>query len=315
MKHNLSEALERLESISTQYLHLPDGRRVSYIEIGDPNGTPAFYFHGSPSCRFEAIPLEAGAKKAGLRIIAPDRPGIGQSDMKKKYSLLEYAEDVRDMAAFFGWEKYGVMGLSGGGTTVSSLAYAYPERILFALDISGWAPINQDKQLRKNVAFLDLFFGNIGRRFPAFFACLFIPFLWCIKHLSADTMVRMLKKSLNKPDRAFLADRANRVFFHRLLQECLKTQFQGATWDALLRYTDWGFAMQDIKIPVHFIHGTDDGFAPFSFCQWKAHQVAHGTQHVLEGKGHLNLLEDSKKIFEVVGTCEKAAATAGSSSQ
>ncbi len=275
---------------------------MSYIEIGDPNGTPAFYFHGSPSCRFEAIPLKAGAKKAGLRIVPPDRPGIGQSDMKKHYSLLEYAEDVKDMAALFGWDKYGVMGLSGGGTTVSSLAYAHPEQILFALDISGWAPINQDKQLRKNVAFLDLFLGNIGRRFPAVFACLFVPFLWRIKHLSADTMVRLLK-----PDRAFLADRDNRVFFHRLLQECLKTQFQGATWDALLRYTDWGFDMRDIKIPIHFIHGTDDGFAPFTFCQWKAQHVAHGTQHVLEGKGHLNLLEDSKKIFEVVGQCETTA--------
>lgn len=59
---------------TTNFLTLPDKRRLAYAEYGDPNGHPVFHFHGSPSSRLE--PLILGDKiinEFGLRLIAADR--------------------------------------------------------------------------------------------------------------------------------------------------------------------------------------------------------------------------------------------------
>lgn len=62
---------------------LPNDRRLAYAEFGKPEGHPVLYFHGAPSSRLE--PLLIGddvLSRYGLRIIVPDRPGMGRSDFQ-----------------------------------------------------------------------------------------------------------------------------------------------------------------------------------------------------------------------------------------
>ena len=57
---------------------LSDGRKLAYAEYGKSDGYPIFYFHGSPASRLEPLILgEQVLERSGLRIIAPDRPGMG----------------------------------------------------------------------------------------------------------------------------------------------------------------------------------------------------------------------------------------------
>ena len=68
---------------------LPYGRQLAYAEFGKPDGFPILYFHGSPASRLE--PLLVGddvLQNLHLRVIAPDRPGIGQSTFqpRRKFS-------------------------------------------------------------------------------------------------------------------------------------------------------------------------------------------------------------------------------------
>jgi len=35
-------------------LTLKDGRQIGYVEYGNPNGKPVFYFHGLPGSRLDA---------------------------------------------------------------------------------------------------------------------------------------------------------------------------------------------------------------------------------------------------------------------
>src|SRR5258706_15990657 len=59
-------------------IRLPDGRSLSYLQVGDPRGPAVFHFHGHGSSRLEALMLGRAARKLGLRVIALDRPGIGR---------------------------------------------------------------------------------------------------------------------------------------------------------------------------------------------------------------------------------------------
>jgi pimeloyl-ACP methyl ester carboxylesterase len=57
-------------------LRLATGRLLAYDEHGAADGTPIFYFHGSPSTRLEwhLFGSEALARKLDVRVIVPDRP-------------------------------------------------------------------------------------------------------------------------------------------------------------------------------------------------------------------------------------------------
>jgi len=116
---------------------LGDGRRLTYQHIGDLQGQPVFFFHGSPGSRLESLSAQAAAIQHHWHIIAPDRPGMGQSDFKPGYTLLDYTNDIQELADGLGLDTFGIMGHSGGGVTVLSCAYTLPERLNFALDLGG----------------------------------------------------------------------------------------------------------------------------------------------------------------------------------
>ena len=67
-----------------QQITLPDGRKLGFNEYGPANGTPLFYFHGSPSARieFNLFGSETLLESLNIRMIAPDRPGSGLSDFQ-----------------------------------------------------------------------------------------------------------------------------------------------------------------------------------------------------------------------------------------
>ena len=81
-------------------MSLHDGRMLGYAEYGTPEGTPVFYFHGFPGSRLEwqLIGEDSALSALNIRIIAPDRPGYGLSDFKRGRKLLDWPEDVSELA-------------------------------------------------------------------------------------------------------------------------------------------------------------------------------------------------------------------------
>ena len=59
-------------------LRLADGRRMRWSEFGAPDGTPVLSCHGGLLCRFDVEPCAADFAAAGLRVVSPDRPGVGR---------------------------------------------------------------------------------------------------------------------------------------------------------------------------------------------------------------------------------------------
>lgn len=58
------------------------------------------YLHGTPSCRLEpaAFGVADAASRRGIRLIAPDRPGIGRSDALPERRVLDYPADIAFLA-------------------------------------------------------------------------------------------------------------------------------------------------------------------------------------------------------------------------
>ena len=105
---------------------LSDGRSLSFARFGDPSGKPVFYFHGFPGSRFEAQSNHEAFLNAGIQILALDRPGIGHSTRKNKRKLLDWPDDVVEVAKILNLEKFSILGVSGGGPYALACARAIP---------------------------------------------------------------------------------------------------------------------------------------------------------------------------------------------
>jgi pimeloyl-ACP methyl ester carboxylesterase len=93
-----------------------DGRRLAYRDRGDPAATPIVSHHGTPGSRLDRHPDEdAILAELGVRMIAYDRPGYGESDPQPGRRVVDAAGDVSAVADHLGIERFAVVGTSGGG--------------------------------------------------------------------------------------------------------------------------------------------------------------------------------------------------------
>lgn len=74
------QEIEELER-KVQFYKTRQGTRIAFHEYGDLNSRPIFFYHGTGS-HVHGMLLHKPGLKYGFRIIAPDRPGVAQSDFR-----------------------------------------------------------------------------------------------------------------------------------------------------------------------------------------------------------------------------------------
>ena len=103
-------------SITTDHtIQLSDGRIVGVASAGKIDAPPIFHFHGNGSSRIEVRMMAETAARVGVRLIGLDRPGIGLSDARPGFRILDWPHIVADVADQLGIESFAVEGISGGG--------------------------------------------------------------------------------------------------------------------------------------------------------------------------------------------------------
>lgn len=112
-----------------QKMKLPDGRTLTYSEYGDPDGIVVLSLHGTPGTRHIFSLADALARKRGLRLIAPDRAGIGGSDDRPDHSIRGHVEDSVTLLDHLGAEEFAVLGFSGGGPYAVEVAREAGHRV------------------------------------------------------------------------------------------------------------------------------------------------------------------------------------------
>src|SRR5215470_14204923 len=128
-------------AVEDRSIILPDGRKLSYTEFGTPHGIPVFGFHGTPGSRFMFRLVHEPARRLGVRIIAPERPGFGLSTYQHQRTLADWAGDVAILASHLGLKNFGVAGISGGGPYAAACAALLSARVTAAALISPMGPL------------------------------------------------------------------------------------------------------------------------------------------------------------------------------
>lgn len=85
-----------MSTAAGKVIDLSHGRHLGYHDFGDPIGAPVLYIHGTPDSGVTLTGYEDPlSKRLGIRWIAPDRPGIGNSTFYPHRRVSDYPTDLR----------------------------------------------------------------------------------------------------------------------------------------------------------------------------------------------------------------------------
>ena len=292
--------------MNPEHFILKDGRTLAYDEYGDPDGVPVFHAHGDPGSRVEGQTFHEIAKTRGYRIIATDRPGMGESTYLEGRHLLDYPKDILQLADHLGFDRFGVMGWSGGGAHTTVCAYAIPERLLFNMSFAGYTSFIEmpgaEKLLRSP---LDQASVGLSKTHPRLFRLFYDMMVMSERHMP-ESYFKAVVKTMGESDKKIAAEPDFKEMFLAEEHEAYIQGSLGPTTDATVHYVDWGFRLSEITFPVHIFHGTDDQLVPIEYSHHLAEHIPDCTLHILEGAGHLFPFKEQKLIFDTIDTlCER----------
>lgn len=286
-------------------IHLKDGRRLAYMEYGQRDGDPVMLFHGTPGSKVWFLEDDEIAISMGLRLIATDRPGFGASDPKRGRTLLDWPDDVAELADQLGIGKFSIIGVSGGGAYAAACAYKIPERLKHVAMVASTFPFEKGRPPKSMM--------KANRR--AFFLAKYMPWLTRLAYTSQTKMIKkqphkfmeLLKKGnqhLCSWDRQYIRtdEQAKEMMNH--MGEAFKERVDEGIDEILLLTKPWGFEVSEIRCSVHLWHGEADEMSPFSEIRKMAQAVPHWPTHFVPEAGHF-LTSDEGIWREILTTLQQ----------
>jgi pimeloyl-ACP methyl ester carboxylesterase len=106
-----------------------DGRTVSWARFGPPTGRPLLLLHGTPGSRLDRSPDPGLYDRVGAQVVTFNRPGYGSSSAQRDRTMPSVAADPVAVVDELGWDRFAVLGVSGGGPHALALCVHAPERV------------------------------------------------------------------------------------------------------------------------------------------------------------------------------------------
>ncbi|KAK4694409.1 hypothetical protein P7C71_g3173, partial [Lecanoromycetidae sp. Uapishka_2] len=132
--------------LNQRITHASTGRKISFSEVGDPNGSAVFCCVGMGLTRFLTAFYDELALTLKLRLITPDRPGVGGSEPYADGSdtPLVWPDDVRAICEHLKITKFSIMAHSAGAIYALATALRMPQHIRCRVHLlAPWIPPSQ----------------------------------------------------------------------------------------------------------------------------------------------------------------------------
>jgi pimeloyl-ACP methyl ester carboxylesterase len=273
---------------SDHEITLADGRTLAYIEFGSARGRPILHCHGAPSARVEG-PLVLNPDAAtdlGVRVIVPDRPGLGRSDFQPGRRIVDWPHDVAQLADALGIETFAVLGSSGGSPYALACGVGIPNRIRRIGLLGGIAPLDAPGVLDATSSPIRMML-RMARFAPAALRALFRLNLRAMRG-GADRTAARMAASFPEPDRILLQQPDIRDGFIACFQEACRQGPRGAVWDLGLIARPWGFDPASLNPPLLLWHGELDRNVPPAHGRYLASVIQNCRATFYPGEAHLS---------------------------
>ena len=261
-------------------LKLAGGRTLHCYDTGGPDdGLTVFWHHGSPNTGEPPEPLFPAAAERGIRWVSYDRPGYVGSTSRPGRDVASAAADAASVADALGVAAFALMGHSGGGPHALACAALMAGRVRAVVAGSGLAPYDADG--------LDWFAGMTDGG--------------AAEHRAATRGRAAYERYLatqefdmeqfTPADQAALA--GEWAWLARIAGQAVEGGMDGYIDDNLAFTSPWGFALEDVAVPVLILHGGQDRIVPSAHGAWLAGHCRDAELWVSPEDGHVSVLGSS----------------------
>lgn len=286
-------------TIPDKQMRLRNGRTLGYLDYGDPQGMPIICCHGVPGSRLDFSDDEDLLRSLHVRLLVPDRPGYGLSDFQRRRRILDWPDDVAQLADHLGIERFIVLGVSGGGAYAAACARTLPHRVIRLGLVSSAAPTGMPGNMR----------GMATENVVAFMIAKYMP--WPLYWPFVTLLAWMTKKWPLEAYRAYRVrfPKTERAIFNvehlppaaiEHITEPFRQGGRGNAWDMRLQARAWGFRLHDIAAETYLWHGERDTLAPSAMGHYLAHTIPNCHATFYPDEGHLLINTHWREIIETL---------------
>jgi pimeloyl-ACP methyl ester carboxylesterase len=274
-------------------IRLRDGRRLSYASFGDPGGAVVVNAHGGLACRLDVASAHDAAAAAGIRLISPDRPGVGRSDPHYGRTILGWATDVTELLDQLEVGRFAAMGWSMGGQYAAALGFALRPRVTRVAIIAGALPLD-GSGIFKQLPFMDRAYTRLSQRAPWIARACF-RLMSVAARVAPNVNGRLAARELGPADGAVIQAEGFDTFSH-MMHEGLRCP-SGVVEEYRAWMRPWGFRLEEMDVPVDVWTGTEDELVHRDWPAELARRIPGAVLHRRPG-GHLVAHSCYPEIFE-----------------
>jgi pimeloyl-ACP methyl ester carboxylesterase len=266
-------------------------------EFGDPTGSPVIAFHGVPACGAGFDWTGAPARELGLRIVAPDRPGVSRSPRAARdWSIADHADGVVELADSLGFDRFAALGYSGGGPYSVAVASRHPDRVSALAVCAGMGEVGT-WATAEDFAATDRRMLDLCTKHPRI-AQLMLGAMGVGARLSPGTAMKSFDKELAEADRAVIPTLGPPRQAMAMFIGAFEHGARGVVDDYRAINHPWGVDLARVSAPTRIHQGTADTLVPVGHAEELANRI-RGSELVLwHGEGHLGTITHIAEILQ-----------------
>ena len=267
-------------------LTTPDGRRLTYVERGPADGVPVIVSHGTPGSRYARHPDEGLYDRHNVRAVGYDRPGYGGSDPNPGRSVADAVPDIAALADHLGFERFAVVGGSGGAPHALACGALLGDRIVrVGAFVTPAPPDAENFDFFEGLAELNVKEFTAAIQGPEAIAAFLEPYVEGIRS-DVDAVIEEMLTELPEIDRQRASKPAQRAVMRQSWLEAVRQGSAGWADDDLAFAKPWGFRLEDVSAETRLWQGELDVLTPRPHGEYVASRLPNARFEVLEGGGH-----------------------------
>jgi pimeloyl-ACP methyl ester carboxylesterase len=116
----------------------------------------------------------------------------------------------------------------------------------------------------------------------------------------ADPAIDLFSRTMPPGDRRIFSEPGTRRMFQEDLILGSRINMHALWLDAMLFGRAWGFALEDVRVPVFLRYGDADVIVPSAHGEHMAGRLPNSELRVYPGEGHVGSLGASREIFDAL---------------
>lgn len=280
-------------------LTLSSGRRLAFLDEGEPGGRPVLFFHNMLYGPYLTDAATESAAARGWRLVAPSRPGFGASDFNPDVENLALVDATclafRDLLDHLGIDRALLLGHQAGTIYAQRFALTFPQRtagVLFVSHAPHWrADFLRDLPQRQRVIARTT---QVSRRALSFLVRAAIAlidagredqFLYALHQACPEDM-----RALRRPDVLATIVEGLR---HTVAQDG-----RGFCADCPLVLSDWARDAHRLEAPLRILSGAADRLCHTRYFEPYLDQFGPDVLRLVDGVGQFLLYSQWPLVFE-----------------